>query len=95
MDSGVPLQPRWARTGGNSWRREDNMHDYDPSSHHIPMRDIITAWAVAIAVYAILLVLPDFARTDNANSAEVSTKTAIEQTIPRDTDFFADSRQSR
>ncbi len=71
------------------------MHDYDLSSHQIPLRDIIMAWAVAIAVVAILLVLPELVQKKNAGSAEVGTKTAIEQTIPRDTDFFADGRQSR
>ena len=70
------------------------MHDYDPSSLQIPLRDVIVAWAVAMAAVAMLLILPEFARKKYADSAEVGTKTAIEQTIPRDADFFADSRQS-
>lgn len=71
------------------------MHDYEPSSHRIPLRDIITAWVVALAVCAILLVLPGSVRKDDAGGTDVGMKTAIEQTIPRDTDLLVESRPSR
>jgi len=68
------------------------MHDYDPSLQQIPLRQIVVAWAVAMATVAILLVLPEFVQRMRADSAEVGMKTAIEQTIPPDTDLFANSR---
>lgn len=71
------------------------MHDYEPSSHRIPLRDIITAWVVALAVCAILLVLPGSSRKDDADGADVGIKTAIEQAIPRNTDLMVEGRPSR
>lgn len=69
------------------------MNDYDLFSHQFPPKDVITAWAVAVAVLAFLLVLPEFARKKNGDGLKIGTRTAIEQTIPGDTDFDADDRR--
>ncbi len=71
------------------------MHDYEPSTHSIPLRDIITAWVVAVVVCAALLVIPEAFRKDDASDAEVGMKTAIEQAIPRNPDLLVESRPSR
>lgn len=71
------------------------MEEYHLSSHQFPLKDIIAAWAVAFAIFAALLVLPEFARKTDASDVEASKKTVIENTIPRETDLFSDRRQSR
>jgi hypothetical protein len=61
------------------------MDRYDPYMHRVPVRDIIMAWAIAVTLFAVLIALPIFARTNFADTAEIGTNGAIAEIIPHDT----------
>ena len=71
------------------------MQDYDPFAHLFPLQDVLVAWAVALAVCAVLFVAPEFARNSDAGSADVGIAAAMETTIPRNTDLIAESQPSQ
>lgn len=68
------------------------MFNYDPAAHRCPVRDIITAWAVAMAVIAMLLLLPNFAQNKIADSAVLDAGTAVDPTPMRNQEVVAESR---
>ena len=70
------------------------MHDYDPSSHLILLQEIAVAWAIALAVFVVLLLVPAMMQTKNTDDVNDGMETAIDQIITRETDFFAEGRNS-
>ena len=67
------------------------MDGYNPSSHSILVRDIIIAWAVALAVCGIALAMPQSVQESDFSDAKVGMEIAIEEAIPRDTNLVAGS----
>ena len=66
------------------------MDGYNPSSHSILVRDIIIAWAVALAVCGIALAMPQSVQESNSSSAKAGIDIAIEEAIPSDSNIVAD-----
>ena len=61
------------------------MDDYDASIHRVAVRDITMAWAIAVTLLAVLLVLPNYTVMNFADSADIGTKGNIAETILHDT----------
>lgn len=55
------------------------MHDYDIASQRVSVGGIVTAWAVAFALFAVLLALSNFPHMKIADSADVGTTAVIDR----------------
>lgn len=71
------------------------MNNYDPAARITGLRDVIIAWLVAVAVCAVLLTTPEFARKHEEGDGRAGLDVAIDEALPRDTNLLADRRTSR
>ena len=61
------------------------MDDYDISLHRVAMRDITTAWVIAVTLLAVLLALLNYTGMNLADSVEIGTKGNIAEAVLHDT----------
>lgn len=65
------------------------MDDYNIPLHRVAVRDITTAWAIAVTLLALLALLPvllNHTAMISADPAEIGTSGATAETIQRDAD---------